>query len=208
MSFLCIGWNGISAIATALSAVATAIMAWLTYKTIKNSKEQLAVMKEQWDESRKPIVEPSIVIPPYTEIESSLGLQLRNLGNVVAEVVNIKFDDKFINGFENKEIEDQINFICSQQYKIAPNESICLTICDVRKKNGKHILFGETLDDKKYLHLVEFLMSFKVYVACYYVGGKSERTFTYYDRELYRRTVSQELRDISTYLSRIENKLA
>ena len=65
---------------TALSAIATIAMALATFITLRQNRKQLDEMKRQWEESKKPIVEPSLVIPPYTLAEASLGIQLKNIG--------------------------------------------------------------------------------------------------------------------------------
>lgn len=202
-----LNWTALSAVFTAISAIATAIMAYFTYKSIINSKEQLDEMRKQWELSNRVIIEPSIVIPPYCQTESSLGLQIKNLGKEVTKVSKIQFDDDFVKMFGNEEIEKQIEFICSQKYNIAPNESICLTLCDIRKTSKGFELFGRVIDDKTYIGIVEALMNFKVCVCCYYDGGKTERTFTNFDRTHYIRTIQHELSDISFHLSNIENKI-
>ena len=192
---------------TALSAIATIAMALATFITLRQNRKQLDEMKRQWEESKKPIVEPSLVIPPYTLAEASLGIQLKNIGGSVAEIQSIHIDDSFIQSFENKEIEDFAKFVCSQRYHIAPNESICLTLFDVRKKGEYYILYGNRLSLGDYYKIVNILLNFKVRVICDYGVDRADVVFTNYDRSYYIRTIQQELSDISMHLSEIKSSI-
>ena len=190
---------------TALSAIATAIMAFATLFTLRQNQKQLEEMKRQWEESRKPVVEPSVVIPNYTLKEASFGIQLKNIGESVAEIQSITIEDSFIKSFNMKVIEDQAQLISSQKYHIAPHESICLTICGVTISGNDYNISGKRLSSEEFMRIKNVLHDFKVRIICDYGVGKSDIVFTNYDMHYYTRTIQDELSDIAFNLSRIES---
>ena len=80
----------ISAIATGIGAIATAIMAYVTWKVLSQNKDQLSELKRQWAEQNRPKIVPSLV-----KSDGSVYLRIKNYSGVFANdvKVNISLDN-------------------------------------------------------------------------------------------------------------------
>ena len=130
--FYSISWT---AVWTSVSAIATAIMAWFTYKSIQNSKEQLAEMKEQWEMENRPIIEMMLAYPLYSIKDGSLALVLKNIGRTTAENVKIEIDKDFINSVPNSQVVEQLKSMSSYSFRILPAATKIINISLVQPLN-------------------------------------------------------------------------
>jgi|GEM_PF-3531756 len=74
----------ISAIATGIGAIATAIMAIVTWKTLSQNKDQLSELRRQWAEQNRPKIVPSLV-----KSDGSVYLRIKNYSGVFANDVKV-----------------------------------------------------------------------------------------------------------------------
>jgi len=182
---------------TAISAIATAIMAVVAFFTLRQNRKQLEVMKQQWFEDRKPIVEAALINPPYCFREPSLAIELANIGKTVAEDITITLEEDFIKSYCNKSIENQIRQICSQKYHLAPNERTFLTICAIKPEGNKKTLLGKQVSDSLLRKLEEINSNANIHVICNYKGGIFDRTLSALDKRTFKFSVEEQLSDIA-----------
>jgi hypothetical protein len=74
----------ISAIAAGTGAIATAVMAYVTWKTLGQNKNQLSELKRQWAEQNRPKIVPSLV-----KSDGSVYLRIKNYSGVFANDVKV-----------------------------------------------------------------------------------------------------------------------
>ena len=96
----------ISIISTGISALATAAMVILTWKTLQQNKGQLDELKKQWEEQNKPKIIPSLIKSGH-----SVYLRIKNYSNTSANnvkvvikknsIIDIDWHDEFENKFNN-----------------------------------------------------------------------------------------------------------
>ena len=182
---------------TAVSAMATAAMAITAFFTLRQNRKQLEEMKRQWNEDRKPIIEVALINPPYCFPEPSIGIELSNIGKTVAEDISIIFDNEFIKCYENKEVENKIRQICSQKYRLAPNERIFFTICGFKPGGSKKTLFGKEISDNKLKKFEEINTTANIHIVCEYKGGVFNRTLSALDKRPFKFSVEEQLSDIA-----------
>lgn len=187
----------IADIFTAISALATLGMAFIAFFTLRQNRKQLEAMKEQWLEDRKPIIEASLISPPYSFREYSLAIELANIGKTVAEDITIIFDEDFIKSYCNKSIEQHIRQICSQKYHLAPNERTFLTICAIKPDGNIKTLFGKQVSDSVLKKLEEINSNANIHVVCNYKGGEFNRTLSALDKRTFKYSTEEQLGDIA-----------
>lgn len=74
----------INAIATGIGAIATAVMTFITWKTLRQNKDQLSELKRQWVEQNSPKIVPSLV-----KSDGSVYLRIKNYSGVFANDVKV-----------------------------------------------------------------------------------------------------------------------
>jgi len=164
----CIQTLSVNEIFTAISALATAVMAYLTYRSIRNGKEQIEEMKAQWEKENRPYLELFPVAPPFTHKDGSLAIEIKNIGKRTANNVSIEIENSFIQGFNNDIVNEQIQTICSNKYRILPNESKILTICSIKTSPDGEVLLGATVPKSELNLIRKYLSNFKFKVKCSY----------------------------------------
>lgn len=162
----------------AISAIATAVMAFLTYRSIRYGKEQLAEMKAQWEEEKRPYLELFPVAPPFTHKDGSLAIEVKNIGKSTATNVFIEIEDSFIEGFNNDLVKKQIISVCSQKYRILPGDSKFITLCSVKNAPDGVVLLGNKVSQKEIDSIRKYLSDFKVAVKCSYDGHSFEQVLS------------------------------
>jgi len=80
----------ISAIATGIGAIGTAVMAIVTWVTLRQNKNQLSELKRQWAEQNRPKI-----VPSFVKSNGSIYLRIKNYSGVFANdvKVNISLDN-------------------------------------------------------------------------------------------------------------------
>lgn len=74
----------INAIATGIGAIATAVMAFITWKTLRQNKDQLSELKRQWAEQNSPKI-----VPSFVKSNGSVYLRIKNYSGVFANDVKV-----------------------------------------------------------------------------------------------------------------------
>ncbi len=160
---------------TAISALATAVMAYLTYRSIRNGKEQIEEMKEQWEKENRPYLELFPVAPPFTHKDGSLAIEIKNIGKRTAKDVSIEIEESFVQGFNNEKVKEQIQSICSHRYRILPAESKILTICSLKTTPDGEVLLGIRVPQSDLISIRKYLSNFKFKVKCSYENFSFEQ---------------------------------
>ena len=74
----------ISVIATGIGAIATAVMAIVTWKALSQNKDQLFELKRQWSEQNRPKI-----VPSFVKSNGSVYLRVKNYSAVFANDVKV-----------------------------------------------------------------------------------------------------------------------
>lgn len=82
MNSECITLIGITA--SIIAAIATAVMAFFTWQTLKQNQNQLNELKEQWNEQNKPKIMPSFI-----KSNGSVYLRIKNYTGTFANDVKV-----------------------------------------------------------------------------------------------------------------------
>lgn len=104
---------------TAISSIATAVMAIATFITIFYNKKQIYEMRRQWNESNRPELEFSVITNGSLYI-----LKIKNIGNKSAYNAHIKFNDDFVNTMLLEEAQEMIRDLSMGTKRILPNSSL------------------------------------------------------------------------------------
>lgn len=86
---------------TAVSAIATLIMAIATFVTIRQNKKQLKELQRQWNETNRARLTFSIIVNNGLYL-----LKITNCGTVIAYNISIKFNDDFINNHFSDSVKE------------------------------------------------------------------------------------------------------
>lgn len=117
---------------SAISAIASLIMAFATFLALWQNRNQVGEMKRQWLEEHKPNIDARFVSKKGDEAEY---IQLTNYGKGVAENIKISFETSFLEKLPDL-FASRLEHISSKRYNILPN-SVLL------------IYFGELSYDEK-----------------------------------------------------------
>ena len=229
-------WNIAASLAGIGSAIVTGFMAWYTRKSVKQGQEQLSELKAQrasdntkweeekahWEEEKKQyeennraFLEISPVLPYISNWGEGLSIEIKNIGNKTAKNVHIEIDDTFVNGFKNEIVSERIKTMCGRKYRILPNKSKVITLCQIRKDSeykdidGKFMaiprstVFGQKVEDSVYNIINEHLKDFSFEIKCSYDEHTFSDTLTTKDIEYETFNYQSYLKSISYNLSDI-----
>lgn len=190
---------------TAISAIATLLMAIATFITLRHSRKQLEEMKRQWSEEHKPIIEAKLVRAPMNKHLGSTCIQLINYGKGNAENIRISFTESINNEHFKSLMEPRLRSIERERYNLLPNSNLLISYClfeDNQKTegiicNGKPI----TILDKSFI--VDSLRQPIQMIVCYGSGCQYELNYVIsYDSISSREsTIQEELNHIQYQIS-------
>ena len=192
---------------TAASAIATAVMAWFTYETIQNSKEQVETMKKQWEKENRAYLEILPVFMPFSRREGDLAIEIRNIGNKTAFDISLSIEKSFRNGFPIESIKQKIDQISKEKYRVLPNGTKTLIISCVRIMGNENTLFGKHISDEKIQELNNYLTNFSFNVHCKYNRDEFDQILTSEDQELQKYDNLNFLEEIEWDLSSIKESM-
>lgn len=141
---------------TAISAIATLVMAIATFFTLRQNRKQLQEMKRQWVEDKKPILVLSLVKLPFHIDSVSYGIEIRNIGKSVASDVKVDIDEDFLSSVPVKSIKKNADIVFGKKFGILPNENLVKPICELQEHRfNEGSIFGQaiTYDEEKQLNL-------------------------------------------------------
>lgn len=110
---------GISINWTAISSVATAVMAFATFLTIYYNRKQIKEMQKQWYEANKARIIFSII--SYRKL---FLLKIENIGNETAYNVQISINDSFKNKMLVVEYKERLNNLSKKRLYMPPHNAI------------------------------------------------------------------------------------
>jgi hypothetical protein len=144
---------------TALTAVGTIAMAFVTLlslrqndKLLDENRKQLEEMKRQWKEENEPKLDVHLVDSPNIYELGSISIQIYNYGNSLADNVKLSFENDFVRNIPIKSLQQYLRDLQKKTYRILPHTSIIIPFCnysDNRKDSG-YLLYGQkiSLNDK------------------------------------------------------------
>ena len=219
-------WDIVASFAAICSTIATAVMAFFTWKSVKQGREQLVEMREQreddkkkWEEENRPYLEITPILPYISNWGESLAIEIKNFGNKTAKHIKIEIDDNFIKGFQNDIISNHIRILCNREYRLLPNESKYLTLCHTRlfedyektdnglKMRPQGYIFGTRVDESAIRIIKEHLSIFSFDIKCTYEGHSFENTLSNTDIKYEQFNYLSYLKEISYNLSDIKDIL-
>lgn len=115
---------------TAISAIATLVMAFATFLALGQSRKQLSEMKRQWLEEQKPNIEATLVHSPNAIGVDSTYIQLFNYGKGIADNISISFDDTFLNQMPFQSLRNHLIEIQAKTYRLLPNNNLLISFCE------------------------------------------------------------------------------
>lgn len=142
MNMICILWNGwtaVAAIATGLSAFATAIMAGVTVRSLTQNKAQLDEIKKQFDEENRARLLFEIV-----SVQDLFLLKIVNVGKSTAFDVHFTIKSKLIDNHFSMDIKSCFEETAQKNFILVPKRCLYLYLSSVYTSKN-HTIF-----DKKY----------------------------------------------------------
>lgn len=132
--------------ASFIGAIASLLMVFFTWLTLRQNKLQLNQLIHQWEEQNKPILSCSA----YEDYESlCYFFHITNIGSTVAYNISFNFNDEFFNRIECPNIRDYVKKECSKVItRLIPNRSYTIKIVNPQKVLDKSGLFR--IGGKKY----------------------------------------------------------
>lgn len=121
------GTHWLSFWVTWLSAFASFAMVLITWKTLKQNKEQVDdELKRQWEEQNRARLTFSIVV-----VEKMYMIKISNIGNINAHNILLKFNDSFVESLYSQNKRDAIKEIQDVAFSIEANTSryIPISLC-------------------------------------------------------------------------------
>ena len=92
---------------TYLSAIASFAMVFITWKTLEQNREQLNLMKKQWEDEHRPLLDIYIVKEDF--LQKGYTIEILNIGNSPAINIGCTFDDALLKGIKDEEAKDKLN---------------------------------------------------------------------------------------------------
>lgn len=113
---------------TYLSAIASFAMVFITWKTLEQNREQLNLMKKQWEDEHRPLLD--IYIVKENCLQKGYTIEILNIGNSPAINICCTFDDELLKKIEDEKAKDKLNqFIGDVQLSLLPNEARSYQLC-------------------------------------------------------------------------------
>ena len=151
---------------TYLSAIASFAMVFTTWKTLEQNREQLNLMKKQWEDEHRPLLDIYIVKEDF--LQKGYTIEILNIGNSPAINIGCTFDDALLKGIKDEEAKDKLNqFIGNVQLSLLPNEArsyqLCTKdtsdvnqyeyyICETKTEEANYNSFCTHIKGKDYIH--------------------------------------------------------
>lgn len=151
---------------TYLSAIASFVMVFTTWKTLEQNREQLNLMKKQWEDEHRPLLDIYIVKEDF--LQKGYTIEILNIGNSPAINIGCTFDDELLKKIEDEKAKDKLNqFIGDVQLSLLPNEArsyqLCTKdtintnqyeyyICETKTEEANYNSFYTHIKGKDYIH--------------------------------------------------------
>lgn len=122
--------------ATYLSAIASFVMVFITWRTLKQNRQQLDELKRQWNEEHTPYLSCQLIAD-----NSYFKLRVFNSSNVVATDVAISIN----NCLKDKDVfrfSELKAFLTNQLFVIPPNESLYFDILITSYRDEENLPAG------------------------------------------------------------------
>lgn len=209
----CLCWQSLNWNWDAISAVATAIMAWLTYRSLLQNKHQLQKMQEQWEEEARPLLDIQMIRAPYQKYQNSVAIEIRNIGKSIARDIEVRIRFERPDEVKVNALIRNCSILSSKKLRIVPGESTVLPLCIIEDSAAIHNekryrVFDDIIDQNLFIHITDLLHKNKTIVDCTYNNKYHEHEelsmqnlgFVHY-------TTERELNNIGWRLSCIESKI-
>ena len=109
-----------SLIITALSAAASFLMVFITWRSLVQNRKEMDMLKEQWKEEHKAKVVFKIKYTGY----GIYRLVMENVGKETANGIGFSLDNSFLDSILLPSLKTYLSEISEKQYQLLPGESI------------------------------------------------------------------------------------
>lgn len=151
------GTHWLSFWASYLATIASFVMAFLTWKSLRQNKKQLEEMKQQWENEHRPYVEV-YQIQENPLITDKKRIEFVNLG--LSSATNIKFsiEEDVLQHLSSEGKEVVQSFGDFNYFSLFPRETRIFTLCEHRKIQGedKYLIGERTVSKDDYNSFIEF----------------------------------------------------
>lgn len=194
--------NTNSGIPTFLTAIATFITCWCSYRSSKATRAQVNEMKRQFNEANRPNIEVEFL---YIK-RAFYGLRFINQGKCTAQQVEICLDSAFINSITEKSFSDRLKRQNGKSCLIGVGQHYDLFFGSNDYRNNPHKVPAKGLVRYKAngnSYESEFYIDLENYATIYSVNSEQEDLI----KELKEQTselkeLKQELSNIGRYLQK------
>lgn len=189
---------------TAVSSIATAIMAIATFITIYYNRKQIKEIQREWDESNRAILEISIIAT-----DTMYVLKIQNIGNQTASHICVKIDDTFLNAMLLEDAKKILKDLSAQKKILLPHASLYYGLSPLlfteEFKTTNH-----SYQQKEIFTNVKSLLKTPLHIIVEYNNHKIDKTFTindYVDSFIIYEPIETSLMQISNSLNSIKKSL-
>ncbi len=152
---ICFSW---SIFWTALTAIGTLAMAFVSYKTLCKNDNQVKEMKRQWEEDHRPYIDIVLIDSNANYTTDSRSIFIENYGKGIANNVNIHFDDSFIDGIPCDDLKDYLHKLQTKSYRIIYGRNQSVPFCNILNDSRTNYRINtKVFDYNKKNELIEYL---------------------------------------------------
>lgn len=160
-------------IITAVYVVATIFICRANIKSAKATREQLAEAKRQYEEEHRPYISYQFIF----ERRTWYGMRFTNHGRRVANHVQIKLAQEFINSVSKGKFNNELSELQSKEFTLGIGQSydIFFGAREFRDNPNKKPISGEILyQDEKNTYHETFLINFEKYGDIFSVNSAAD----------------------------------
>lgn len=193
-------------IITAVYVVATIFICWANIKSARATREQLAETKRQYEEEHRPYISYQF----FFERRTWYGMRFTNYGKRVANHVQIKLDQEFLDSISNTEFIGGLRKLQDKELTLGIGQSyeIFFGASEFRDNPNKKPIAGKIIYlDAKTTYCEKFEIDFENYATFFSVDSSSDVLHNDMKKQTTELTkMSKSLEKIQSALGRIDRE--
>lgn len=168
MKICCIywqGWTAIAAIATGLSAIATAVMAFVALRSLLQNKKQLDELKKQREEENRARLVFEII-----SCQQIFILKIMNVGKSTAFDVFLNIKSKLIEEHFSEYIKSIFEQNNNKRFVMAPGRCLYFYLTPIHTTQKTHKIDGEVFSSEMINQWLEKYKAEPIFITGSYCG--------------------------------------
>ena len=168
MKICCIywqGWTAIAAIATGLSAIATAVMAFVALRSLLQNKKQLDELKKQREEENRARLVFEII-----SCQQIFMLKIMNVGKSTAFDVFLNIKSKLIEEHFSEYIKSIFEQNNNKRFVMAPGRCLYFYLTPIHTTQKTHKIDGEVFSSEMINQWLEKYKAEPIFITGSYCG--------------------------------------